>query len=65
VRLVRVPRRLHEQGQCPLGHLSLDATAEGEPSMLDQLAAPEAEQAVSEAMCGLAARRQLGRRPPT
>ena len=22
VRLVRVPRRLHEQGQCPLGHIS-------------------------------------------
>ena len=24
VRLVRIPRRLHEQGQCPLGHISLD-----------------------------------------
>ncbi|MCP9905273.1 hypothetical protein KBY72_14070 [Cyanobium sp. BA5m-21] len=22
VRLVRIPRRLHEQGQCPLGHIS-------------------------------------------
>jgi RNA polymerase sigma factor (sigma-70 family) len=54
VRLVRVPRTLHEQGQCPLGHLSLDATPEGEPSMLDQLAAPEAEPAISEAMNGLA-----------
>jgi RNA polymerase sigma factor (sigma-70 family) len=54
VRLVRVPRRLHEQGQCPLGHLSLDATADGEPCMLDQLAAPEAEPAMSEAVNGLA-----------
>ncbi|QNI70892.1 sigma-70 family RNA polymerase sigma factor [Cyanobium sp. NS01] len=54
VRLVRVPRRLHEQGQCPLGHLSLDATADGEPCMLDQLAAPEAEPTMSEAVNGLA-----------
>jgi RNA polymerase sigma factor (sigma-70 family) len=54
VRLVRMPRRLHEQGQCPLGHLSLDATADGEPCLLDQLAAPEAEPAISEAMDGLA-----------
>ncbi len=29
VRLVRVPHRLHEQGQCPLGHFSLDARADG------------------------------------
>ena len=54
VRLVRVPRRLHEQGQCPLGHLSLDATAEGEPCLLDQLAAPDAESACGEAVDGLA-----------
>ena len=54
VRLVRVPRRLHEQGQCPLGHLSLDASCDGEPCLLDQLAAPEAEPAFSEAMNGLA-----------
>ena len=54
VRLVRVPRRLHEQGQCPLGHSSLDAQADGEPCMLDQLAAPEAEPAISETMDGLA-----------
>jgi RNA polymerase sigma factor (sigma-70 family) len=54
VRLVRIPHRLHEQGQCPLGHFSLDASADGEPCLLDQLAAPEAEQAVSEAMNGLA-----------
>jgi hypothetical protein len=54
VRLVRMPRRLHEQGQCPLGHLSLDATADGEPCLLDQLAAPEAEPAISEAVDGLA-----------
>jgi RNA polymerase sigma-B factor len=54
VRLVRVPRRLHEQGQCPLGHISLDAQADGEPCLLDQLAAPEAEPAHSEAINGLA-----------
>ena len=54
VRLVRVPRRLHEQGQCPLGHLSLDATADSEPCLLDQLASPEPEPASSEAMNGLA-----------
>ncbi len=54
VRLVRMPRRLHEQGQCPLGHLSLDASSDGEPSMLDQLAAPEAESPCGEAMDGLA-----------
>ena len=54
VRLVRMPRRLHEQGQCPLGHLSLDASSDGEPCLLDQLAAPEAEPAISEAVDGLA-----------
>jgi RNA polymerase sigma-B factor len=54
VRLVRVPRRLHEQGQCPLGHVSLDASCDGELCMLDQLAAPEVEPAMSEAMNGLA-----------
>jgi len=43
VRLVRVPRRLHEQGHCPLGHFSLDASADGEPCLLDQLASPESE----------------------
>jgi RNA polymerase sigma-B factor len=53
VRLVRVPRRLHEHGQCPLGHSSLDAQADGEPCLLDQLAAPEAAPAISEAMNGL------------
>jgi len=54
VRLVRVPRRLHEQGQCPLGHISLDASSDGEPCLLDQLAAPEVEPAISEAINGLA-----------
>jgi RNA polymerase sigma-B factor len=54
VRLVRVPRRLHEQGQCPLRHLSLDGSSDGEPCLLDQLAAPEAEPASSEAINGLA-----------
>ncbi len=43
VRLVRIPHRLHEQRCCPLGHLSLDASADGEPCLLDQLASPEPE----------------------
>jgi RNA polymerase sigma factor (sigma-70 family) len=47
VRLVRIPHRLHEQGQCPLGHFSLDAHAEGESCLLDQLASPESEPASS------------------
>jgi RNA polymerase sigma-B factor len=54
VRLVRVPRRLHEQGQCPLGHFSLDASVDGEPCLLDQLAASEAEPVSCEAVNGLA-----------
>ncbi len=43
VRLVRVPKRVHEAGACPLGHISLDGHAEGEPCLLDQLASPEPE----------------------
>jgi RNA polymerase sigma-B factor len=45
VRLVRVSRREHEKGTCPLAHFSLDASADGEQSLLDQLAAPESLQA--------------------
>ena len=45
VRLVRVPKRVHEAGDCPLGHSSLDASFAGEPCLLDQLAAPEQEAA--------------------
>jgi RNA polymerase sigma factor (sigma-70 family) len=45
VRLVRIPRRLHEHGQCPLGHISLDGHADGEQCLLDQLASPEQEAA--------------------
>ncbi len=47
VRLVRIPHRLHEQGQCPLGHFSLDASADGEQCLLGQLASPEPELASS------------------
>ena len=47
VRLVRVPRRVHELGQVPLGHSSLDASADGGPCLLDQLASPEPELAAS------------------
>ena len=49
VRLVRISRREHEKGTYPLGHISLDATADGEPCLLDQLAAPEAEPVCGEA----------------
>ena len=45
VRLVRVPKRVHEAGDCPLGHSSLDASLAGEPCLLDQLASPEQEAA--------------------
>ena len=45
VRLVRIPHRLHEQGQCPLGHVSLDAHSDSEPCLLDQLSALEPEAA--------------------
>ena len=44
VRLVRIPRRLHEQGQCPLGHISLDGHADGEPCLLDQWPAQSKKQ---------------------
>ncbi len=47
MRLVRIPRRLHEQGQCPLGHISLDGHGDGEPCLLDHLTAPEQEAAGS------------------
>jgi hypothetical protein len=39
VRQVRSPHRLHEQGCCPLGHFSLDASGDSEPCLLDQLPA--------------------------
>jgi len=43
VRLVRVPRRVHELGQTPLGHFSLDASSDSEGCLLDQLVASEPE----------------------
>ncbi len=58
VRLVRVPHRLHEQRQCPLGHFSLDAPADGEHSLLDQLVAPASEPSL-EASLGTQALEQL------
>ena len=63
VRLVRVPRRLHEQGQCPLRHLSLDASVDGEPCLLDQLASPEPEWAGGSAADGLALERLVEQLP--
>jgi RNA polymerase sigma-B factor len=63
VRLVRISHRLHEQGQCPLGHVSLDASADGEPCLLNQLAAPEPEPASSEAEQQLALEQLLDQLP--
>ncbi len=42
---MRVPSQVHEAGDCPLGHSSLDASTNGEPFLLDQLASPEQEAA--------------------
>jgi RNA polymerase sigma-B factor len=53
VRLVRISRREHEKGTCPLGHASLDAPAAGEHSLLDQLVSPEPEWAGGSAANGL------------
>jgi RNA polymerase sigma-B factor len=52
VRLVRISRREHEKGTCPLGHTSLDAPAAGESSLLEQLAAPAAEPALEASVTG-------------
>ena len=43
VRLVRISRREHEKRTCPLAHFSLDSSADGQQSLLDQLASPEPE----------------------
>ena len=52
VRLVRISRREHEKGTCPLGHTSLDAPAAGESSLLEQLAAPAAEPSLEASITG-------------
>jgi RNA polymerase sigma factor (sigma-70 family) len=52
VRLVRISRREHEKGSCPLGHISLDAPVSGEHSLLEQLAAPAAERALEPSKTG-------------
>jgi RNA polymerase sigma-B factor len=52
VRLVRVSRREHEKGTCPLGHTSLDAPVAGEHSLLEQLAAPVAEPSLEASLTG-------------
>ena len=52
VRLVRISRREHEKGSCPLGHTSLDAPVAGEHSLLDELAAPAAEPALDPSITG-------------
>ena len=63
VRLVRISRREHEKGTCPLGHASLDAPAAGEHSQLDQLASPEPEHACGSAADGLALERLVEQLP--
>ncbi len=63
VRLVRISRREHEKGACPLGHASLDAPAAGEHSLLDQLASPEPECAGGSAADGLALERLVEQLP--
>ena len=52
VRLLRISRREHEKGSCPLGHTSLDAPVAGEHSLLDELAAPAAEPALDLSITG-------------
>lgn len=54
VRLVRISRREHEKGTCPLGHINLDAPAAGEFSLLEQLAAPTAEPSLEASLTGSA-----------
>jgi RNA polymerase sigma-B factor len=49
---VRISRREHEKGSCPLGHTSLDAPVAGEHSLLDELAAPAAEPALDPSITG-------------
>ena len=45
VRLVRIPRRLHEQGQCPSGHISLDGPTDdlALEQLVDQMPAAKAK----------------------
>ena len=63
VRLVRISRREHEKGTCPLGHASLDSPAAGEHSLLEQLASPEPEWAGGSAADGLALERLVEQLP--
>jgi|688.fasta_scaffold1704741_1 hypothetical protein len=50
-----------QQGQCPLSHISFEAHADGEPCLLDQLAAPEVEPSSIGAKNGLALRQAAER----
>jgi len=63
VRLVRISRREHEKGTCPLGHASLDAAVAGDHSLLEQLASPEPQWAVSSAADRLALERLVEQLP--
>lgn len=49
VRLVRIPRAMHEAGTVPLGHDSLNACpGDGSPEQIETLAAPEAAEPIEE-----------------
>ena len=62
-RLVRISRREHEKGTWPLGHTSLDASAAGELSLLEQLAAPAAEPTLEASLTGPALERLVEQLP--
>ena len=49
---MRISRREHEKGSCPLVHTSLDAPAAGEYSLLEQLAAPVAKPTLDASLTG-------------
>ncbi|MCX5961514.1 MAG: hypothetical protein NT053_17400 [Cyanobacteria bacterium] len=50
--MVRISRRKHDKSTWPLGHTSLDASAAGELSLLEQLAAPVAEPTLEASLTG-------------
>jgi DNA-directed RNA polymerase specialized sigma24 family protein len=63
VRLVRISRQEREKGSCPLGHTSLDASADGEPFRLDQLTSPGPEMLCSDAADPMALEQLVDRLP--
>ena len=51
-------------GTCSIGYFSLDVHADGEPSLLDQLAAPASDESLEASLC-IQALEQLGDQLPT